>query len=678
MTDTTANTIPSTPSETDPSVPYYCRYLTTKGEQCRQIALNGRNFCFAHRDPEPDFGCRSVKVPLLEDSASIQLMLTKILHGLLNDHFPGTVASKAIYCCQVAASTIARPVAYRPKLGEKLPAKPMAVMEIYRDKQGNLMGPLEEYPLPAAPAEPESARAKARAEWDPCVAHHFWCPGPAAPYKCADCQRVAQLSQEPPREEPAAIAPAPEPSAVFPTPDPGATPPADEPSSEECGSDEYSTVSSSHECELVELTAAAGSDPCPPASCLLPPVSCSGPEPGARFPVPCSHVVDLIKPPTNMIPNDKKPAPQGGTPHSQNKSTQIGQSLAGGGEFGDGSLRGLGASFVRHLEDGADDQFRIVEMDPVTAALGEHLATARAVFAEVPNGRGIAGSDDDDRSLADRLGRVHVGDGGVDGVEMGEEAAIKARRGPVSSDGGTDLGRHLADFGIEAARQVFAFGAGTADEESGEFRGADEVGPDSKARNADAGAVQTDAGEPLRAGDGGETIGVDGRPFVGAHGIEQEDACGLGGVIEREALHDEAAKRVADEDPRRLDSRGEQRAAKLGSHLRWSAIGDGRAAPAQSTAIVSHGMEMFSDGVLDVEPVETGGGESGFKDDGGSLLGWTLFDDVEPSAIADVDETAGGLQTLAIDEAADPLIEEAGENQQRDEGNDGRWDGDQG
>jgi hypothetical protein len=185
MSDTTADTIESTPSETDPNVPYRCRYLTTKGEQCRQIALNGRNFCFAHRDPEPDFGCRKIKVPILEDSASIQLMLTKILHGLLNDHFPVAVASKAIYCCQVAASTIARPVAYRPKLGEKLPAEPLAVMEIYKDQQGNLMGPLEEYHLPPAP-EPDSARAKARAEWNPCVVHHNWCLGPNAPYKCAD------------------------------------------------------------------------------------------------------------------------------------------------------------------------------------------------------------------------------------------------------------------------------------------------------------------------------------------------------------------------------------------------------------------------------------------------------------------------------------------------------------
>jgi hypothetical protein len=341
--NTTYPEVLTTPTETNPNVPYYCRYLTTKGEQCRQIALNGRNFCFAHRDPEPDFGFRKIKVPLLEDSASIQLMLTKILHGLLNDHFPAAVASKAIYCCQVAASTIARPVAYRPRLGEKLPAEPMAVMEIYKDQQGNLMGPLEEYHLPAAPPEPESARAKARAEWDKCVAHHYWCPGPTAPYKCADCQRVAQLCSEPPKEEPpqepTAVSPAPEPSKLSPTPDPIAmiADPVDEPSAN----------SSSHEYELVELTAAAESpepcrNPCSghcafpercPDHCSLITGHCSDhcslitghcSDHCSLITDHCPAVVDLITPPTNMIPNDKKKAPRGVPPRSKTKVLKSG------------------------------------------------------------------------------------------------------------------------------------------------------------------------------------------------------------------------------------------------------------------------------------------------------------------------------------------------------------------
>ncbi len=335
MSDTTASTIPSTPGETDRNVAYYCRHLTTKGVQCRQASLNGRNFCYAHRNRNLAFGHGSVKVPLLEDSASIQLMLTKILHAILNDHLNGVLASKAVYCCQVAASTLPRPVAYRPRLGEKLPAEPLAAMEIYMDPQENLMGPLEEYPLPdspAAEAEPESARAKARAEWDQCVMHNRWCSGPAATHKCDDCKRAAgHLPSEPAMDEPTQ-----EPSAVSPAPDPGATLPADEPSTDESASNEYSPVSSSQSCELAELTAAADSvpcsnpcpqctghcslisDPCAPGSCLLSPVSCSG----ARCPVPRPNVVELVKQPNNMIPNDKKLVPQGGTPHFQNKSTQ--------------------------------------------------------------------------------------------------------------------------------------------------------------------------------------------------------------------------------------------------------------------------------------------------------------------------------------------------------------------
>jgi hypothetical protein len=81
--------------------------------------------------------------------------------------------------------------------------------------------------------------------------------------------------------------------------------------------------------------------------------------------------------------------------------------------------------------------------------------------------------------------------------------------------------------------------------------------------------------------------------------------------------------------------------------------------------------------ILDMEPVETGGRESGFKDDGGSLARGTFFDEIELAAIADVDETSRRLQTFAVDEAADPLVEEAAENQQRDQGSDRRWDGDE-
>ena len=147
MSDTTASTIPSTPGETDRNVAYYCRHLTTKGVQCRQAALNGRNFCYAHRNRNLAFGHGSVKVPLLEDSASIQLMLTKILHAILNDHLNGVLASKAVYCCQVAASTLRAPSPTAPAR-RKTSRRTAGRHGDYMDAQDNLMGPLEEFPLP--------------------------------------------------------------------------------------------------------------------------------------------------------------------------------------------------------------------------------------------------------------------------------------------------------------------------------------------------------------------------------------------------------------------------------------------------------------------------------------------------------------------------------------------------
>ena len=77
-------------------------------------------------------------------------------------------------------------------------------------------------------------------------------------------------------------------------------------------------------------------------------------------------------------------------------------------------------------------------------------------------------------------------------------------------------------------------------------------------------------------------------------------------------------------------------------------------------------MELIGHRLLDVDPVETGGAEAGFKDDDGRSRG-AFFDQVETAAAANVDKAAGGEQALTVDERADPLIDEAAEEQQRDQ-----------
>jgi hypothetical protein len=111
--------------------------------------------------------------------------------------------------------------------------------------------------------------------------------------------------------------------------------------------DEPSANSSSHEYELVELTAAAESpepcrNPCSghcafpercPDHCSLITGHCSDhcslitghcSDHCSLITDHCPAVVDLITPPTNMIPNDKKKAPRGVPPRSKTKVLKSG------------------------------------------------------------------------------------------------------------------------------------------------------------------------------------------------------------------------------------------------------------------------------------------------------------------------------------------------------------------
>jgi hypothetical protein len=52
------------------------------------------------------------------------------------------------------------------------------------------------------------------------------------------------------------------------------------------------------------------------------------------------------------------------------------------------------------------------------------------------------------------------------------------------------------------------------------------------------------------------------------------------------------------------------------------------------------------DDVLDVKPVEIGGRDSGFKEDGGATL--TFFDKIEAAAAADIDPSTGAGIEAAV------------------------------
>ena len=131
------------PHDPDLNIIRRCRSLTVRGVQCRQAALRGQDFCIQHFDRNtPTLGRPgSIAVPLLEDHSAVQLMLTRILHGLLNRQLEPLIATKAIACCRVAALTFPRPAAVARLRPATHPETAEAVPIISTDGAGNLIGP---------------------------------------------------------------------------------------------------------------------------------------------------------------------------------------------------------------------------------------------------------------------------------------------------------------------------------------------------------------------------------------------------------------------------------------------------------------------------------------------------------------------------------------------------------
>ena len=88
-----------------------CRAITTDGHRCKNGATYNGHLCWPHAHhrnpvlPDPSH----VVVPLLEDHASVQLVLSQVTHGLLTNKLDPERARAIIYACQVTAVTLPRP-----------------------------------------------------------------------------------------------------------------------------------------------------------------------------------------------------------------------------------------------------------------------------------------------------------------------------------------------------------------------------------------------------------------------------------------------------------------------------------------------------------------------------------------------------------------------------------------
>jgi hypothetical protein len=89
----------------------HCRAITTNGHRCRNYSLDGLHLCYSHfHHRHPALADKDhISVPLLEDHASIQLVMTQIVHGLLSMKLEPARARTAIWAAQVAAYTLPRP-----------------------------------------------------------------------------------------------------------------------------------------------------------------------------------------------------------------------------------------------------------------------------------------------------------------------------------------------------------------------------------------------------------------------------------------------------------------------------------------------------------------------------------------------------------------------------------------
>ena len=83
-----------------------CRYLKADGRPCQAVALRGQHYCYSHlRHRQPSFSS-SFATPLLEDAASIRLVISQVIHATLHDEIPLRKADTLLRALRLALSLL--------------------------------------------------------------------------------------------------------------------------------------------------------------------------------------------------------------------------------------------------------------------------------------------------------------------------------------------------------------------------------------------------------------------------------------------------------------------------------------------------------------------------------------------------------------------------------------------
>ncbi len=118
-------------SQSDSDFVPRCTHELISGDTCGQPALRGQQVCRFHREiqPRPEF-----VLPAIEDAASLQLALNRVMRALADDLIPPKKASLLMYGLQIASTNLKRLATEREQQRKKGPEDEPGLLQLLLDK----------------------------------------------------------------------------------------------------------------------------------------------------------------------------------------------------------------------------------------------------------------------------------------------------------------------------------------------------------------------------------------------------------------------------------------------------------------------------------------------------------------------------------------------------------------
>ena len=90
-----------------------CRHIKTNGQRCKSPALSGSTYCYFHSRVHTMAKANSaasddVNLPMLEDSASIQIAISQIMSACISSRLDARHTGLLLYALQIASQHIDR------------------------------------------------------------------------------------------------------------------------------------------------------------------------------------------------------------------------------------------------------------------------------------------------------------------------------------------------------------------------------------------------------------------------------------------------------------------------------------------------------------------------------------------------------------------------------------------